>query len=74
MEESKLNSEKIWRIWKNVKLNREKILKIWKKVKLNSEKILKIQKKSKLRIMKRQGKKKGKMKCFITSCTRKTTN
>ena len=46
----KLNSEKIWKIWKksklkigkygrNPKLNSEKIWKIWKKSKLNSEKI-----------------------------------
>ena len=30
-EESKLNSEKIWKIWKRSKLNSEKIWKIWKK-------------------------------------------
>ena len=33
---SKLNSEKIWKIWKKSKLN-EMIQKIWKKSKLNSE-------------------------------------
>ena len=44
-----------------------------KKSKLNSEKIWKIQKKSKLNSEK-IGKKYGKMKCFVTSCTRKTTN
>jgi hypothetical protein len=36
---------------------------------LNSEKIWKIQKKSKL-----NSEKYGKMKCFITSCTRKASN
>ena len=34
MEESKLNSEKIWKIWKKRKLNSEMIGKIWKKSKL----------------------------------------
>jgi hypothetical protein len=38
-EESKLNSEKIGRIWKKDKLNSENIWKIQKKSKLNSEKI-----------------------------------
>jgi hypothetical protein len=32
MEESKLNSEKIWKMWKKSRLNGEKIWKIWKKV------------------------------------------
>ena len=41
---SKLNSEKICKIWKKDNFNIEKI---WKKRKLNSEKIWKIQKKSK---------------------------
>ena len=54
-KKSKLNSEKIWKLWKKIKLNSEKIGKTQKKSKLNSEKI-------------------GKMKCFITSCTRKSTN
>jgi hypothetical protein len=27
----KLNSEKIWKIWKKIKLKSEKIWKIWKK-------------------------------------------
>jgi hypothetical protein len=31
MEETHLNSEKIWKIWKKPKLNSEKIWKIWKK-------------------------------------------
>ena len=35
----KLNSEKIWKIWKKGKLKSEKIWKIWKKGKLKSEKI-----------------------------------
>jgi hypothetical protein len=30
-EESKLNSEKIGKIWKKGKLNSEKVCKIWKK-------------------------------------------
>ena len=34
----KLNSEKIWKIWKKRKLNNDKISKVWKKNKLNSEK------------------------------------
>jgi hypothetical protein len=58
-KKSKLNSEKIWKIQKKSKLNSEKICKIQKESKLNSEKI---------------GKKYGKIKCFITSCTRKKTN
>ena len=33
----KLNSDKIWTIWKKGKLNSEKIGKIWKKGKSNSE-------------------------------------
>jgi hypothetical protein len=41
----KLNSEKIWKLWKKSKLNSEKIWKIWKKRKLNSDKIWKIEKK-----------------------------
>ena len=45
---SKLNSEKIWKIQKKSKLNSEKIWKLWKKSKLNSEKIWKLWKKSKL--------------------------
>ena len=48
MEKNKLNSEKIWKIWKKGKLNSEMIWKIWKKTKLNSEKIWKIWKKTKL--------------------------
>ena len=60
-EESKLNSEKIGKIWKktvkwygkygrkaNTEENCEKIWKIWKKPKLNSEKRLKTWKKRKL--------------------------
>ena len=38
-EESKLNSEKIWKLWKKSRLNSEMI---WKKGKLNSEMIWKI--------------------------------
>ena len=45
MGKGKLNSEKIWKIWRKGKLNIEKIWKLWKKSKLNSEKIWKIQKK-----------------------------
>ena len=32
MEESKLNSEKIWKLWKKSKFNSEKIGKIQKKI------------------------------------------
>ena len=32
MEENKLNSEKIWKIWKKPKSNSEKIGTIWKKI------------------------------------------
>jgi hypothetical protein len=75
MEEKMLNSEKIWKIWKKGKLNSEMIWKIWNKSKLNSEKIWKIWKKAKWNILFfsifRMGTKYGKMKCFITSCTRK---
>ena len=39
MEERKLKSEKIPKIWKKSKLIREKIWEIWKKSKLNSEMI-----------------------------------
>ena len=35
-EESKLNSEKIWKLWKKSRLNSEMI---WKKGKFNSEMI-----------------------------------
>ena len=43
MEEGKLNSEKIWTIWKKGQVEKsEKIWKLWKKGKLNSEKIWKI--------------------------------
>jgi hypothetical protein len=60
MENMEENSEKIWKIQKKSKLNSEKIGKIWnkgkgkiwKRLKLNSEKIWKIQKK----IVKRYGK------------------
>jgi hypothetical protein len=45
MEERKVNSGKIWEIWKKSKLNSEQI---WKKSKLNSEMIWQIWKKSKL--------------------------
>ena len=45
MEESELNSDKIWKIQKKSRLNCEKIWKIWKKGKLNREKIWKIWKK-----------------------------
>ena len=31
LKKGKLNSEKIWKIWKRSKLNSEKIWKIWKK-------------------------------------------
>ena len=31
-EKSKLNSEKIWKLWKKSKLNSEKIWKLWKKI------------------------------------------
>jgi hypothetical protein len=41
----RLNSEKIWKIWKKSRLNSEKIWKIWKKSRMNSEMIWKIQKK-----------------------------
>jgi hypothetical protein len=68
-----LNSEKIWKLWKKSKLNSEKIWKIQTKMQLNSEKIRKIQKKSHLNSEKK-GKKYGKIKCFITSCTRKASN
>ena len=30
MEETNLNSEKIWKIWKKSKSNSEKIWKLWK--------------------------------------------
>jgi hypothetical protein len=36
-KESKLNSEKIWKVWKKNQLNSEKIWKIWKKSHLNIE-------------------------------------
>jgi hypothetical protein len=36
-EESKLNSEMIWKMYKKGKLNSKKIWKIWRKSKLNSE-------------------------------------
>jgi hypothetical protein len=39
MEKSKLNSEKIWKLWKKSKLNSEKIWKIQKKSMLKSQKI-----------------------------------
>ena len=39
MEESKLNSDKIWTIQKKGRLNCEMIWKIWKKSKLKCEKI-----------------------------------
>ena len=61
-KKSKLNSQKIgkiwkkcdkiWKVWMKNKLNSERIWKIWKKSQLNSEMIWKIQKK----IVKRQGK------------------
>jgi hypothetical protein len=38
MEERKLNSEKILKIWKKIMLNCEMIWEIWKKDKLNCEK------------------------------------
>ena len=47
LKKSKLNREKIWKMWKKSRLNCE-IWKIWKKNKLNSEKIWKIWKKGKL--------------------------
>ena len=37
MEESKLNSEKIWKIWKKSMLNSKKTWKLWKNSKSNSE-------------------------------------
>ena len=40
MEEKKLNSDKIWKVWKKNKLNSERIWKIWKKGKLKNEKIV----------------------------------
>jgi hypothetical protein len=43
---SKLNSEKIWKLWKKSRLNSEMIWKIQKKSKLNSEKIWKLWKRS----------------------------
>ena len=39
MEESQVESDKIWKIWKKGKSNNPKIWKIWKKDKLNSEMI-----------------------------------
>ena len=44
----RLNSEKIWKVWKKSKSNREKTGKLWKKDKLNSEMFWKLWKKSKL--------------------------
>ena len=41
-KKSKLNSEKIWKIWKKSKLKCEMVWKIWRKSKLNSEKIWKM--------------------------------
>ena len=35
IEESQLNSDKIWKVWKKGKLKSVKIWKIWKKSKLN---------------------------------------
>ena len=61
---TKLNIEKIWKIQKKPKLNCEMIWKLWKKGKSNSEKIWKIQKK----IVKRYEKigKYGRKVCFLT--------
>jgi hypothetical protein len=42
---SKLNSGKIWKIWKKRELNSDKIWKVWKKSRFNSEMIWKIWKK-----------------------------
>jgi hypothetical protein len=39
MEETQVNCEMIWKIWKKGKSNSDKIWPIWKKGKLNSEKI-----------------------------------
>ena len=36
MEKGKLNSEKIWKLWKKSKLNSKKIETIWKKSNMNS--------------------------------------
>ena len=41
-KKNKLNSEKIWKIWKKSQLNSEMIQKIWKKGRLNGGKIWKI--------------------------------
>jgi hypothetical protein len=43
----RLNSEKIWKVWKKSKSNKEKTGKLWKKDKLNSEMFWKLRKKSK---------------------------
>jgi hypothetical protein len=48
MDESKLNSEMIWKMQKKRKLNSEKIWKLWKKNKLKCEMVWKIWRKSKL--------------------------
>ena len=36
MEEKKIYSDKIWKVWKKNQLNIKKIWKIWKKGQLNS--------------------------------------
>jgi hypothetical protein len=43
MKKSRLNSDKIWKVWKKDKLKSEKIWKIWKtyKVKSNHAKLIK---------------------------------
>jgi hypothetical protein len=38
MENTEVNCEMIWKIWKKVKLDSDKIWTIWKKGKLNCEK------------------------------------
>jgi hypothetical protein len=52
---SKLNSEKIWKIWKKCKLKCEIVWKIWRKSKLNSEKIWKMGKCTTTIVMKKRG-------------------
>ena len=55
-KKSKLNSEKIWKIWKKSKLKCEMVLKIWRKSKLNSEKIWKMGKCTSTIVRKKRGK------------------
>ena len=42
IEESKSNSDKMWKIWNKAKMNSEKTGTIWKKCRMNCEMIWKI--------------------------------